>query len=47
MKDFDIAKHDIDRLAQAFPQEPVFKFKQTEMTYFEKLYDILAPKAKA
>ena len=38
---------DILRLAAAFQNEPSFKFNETEMTYFQRIYDALEPKAKA
>jgi hypothetical protein len=47
MKTLQTAKNDINRLALAFPKELIFKFSPHEMTWFEKLYAVLAPKAKA
>ena len=47
MKPLQEAKVDIQRLAQAFKKEPAFKFNTNEMTYWEGIYAILQPKAKA
>ena len=47
MKPLLEAQRDIDRLALAFKQEKAFKFNQREMAYYERLYSILEPKAKA
>ena len=40
------ARHDIARLAQTYKHEAAFKFKEHELTYFEKLFASLVPKAK-
>ena len=47
MKPFTEAKFDIQRLAAAFKKENAFKFNESEMAYFERLHELLTPKAKA
>ncbi len=43
---FSEAKKDISDLAQAFSKELAFKFNEQELTFFEKLVNILTPKPK-
>ena len=47
MKKFEESRFDIQRLSRAYAKEPAFKFNESEMTYFEKLFRILDPKNKA
>ena len=43
---FSEAKKDIGDLSQAFSKELAFKFNEQELTYFEKLANMLTPKTK-